>query len=429
MYNELAMKLNQVIETQDANIYKMLSELGKSMFFPKGIVSQGIEAQQKAHRFNATIGMATEDRQPMHLSLFQEKLSAYDPKDLYPYAPPAGKMELRQEWKKKLVRDNPSLANKEFSLPIVTSSLTHGLSIVGDLFLEEGDTVVVPEKFWDNYNLTFDVRHRSHQVTYPLFTANNTFNVKGMEEAIFACTGGKVVIVLNFPHNPTGYTPSEQEVTEILTAIEKAADAGISVIAVADDAYFGLVYEGSFKESIFARLVGMHPRVLPIKIDGATKEHFAWGFRIGFLTFGVTDKAVQDALENKVMGAIRGSVSSSSHPGQTFVLDALQNPNFEQQRQRNFTVMESRWKRVKEIVSNEKYRDAFEPYPFNSGYFVCLKLKSVKAERLREHLLQRYGVGVISIGETDIRIAFSCVDEADLGELFELVYQGCKELG
>lgn len=428
-YNALATKLNQVIENQDHNIYKMLSTLGKSMFFPEGIVSQGLEAQQKAHRFNATIGMATENRQPMHLALMQEKLSAYDPKDLYPYAPPAGKMDLRQEWKKKLVKENPSLQNKEFSLPIVTSSLTHALSIVGDLFLEEGDTVVVPDKFWDNYNLTFDVRHRNNKVTYPLFTVDHTFNAKGLKEAILSCKGGKVIVLLNFPHNPTGYTPSEPEVTEILKVIKHVADAGIHIVVVTDDAYFGLVYEGLPKESIFARLVGIHPRVLPIKIDGATKEEFAWGFRIGFLTFGIADTAVQEALEKKVMGAIRGSVSSSSHPAQTFVLEALQHPDFEKQRQRNFKVMESRWRRVKEIVSGGKYLDAFDTYPFNSGYFVCLQLRSIKAEHLRKHLIRQYGVGVIALGETDLRIAFSCVDATELEELFELIYKGCKELG
>ena len=29
----------------------------------------------------------------MHLGVIQDKLSAYQPKDLYPYAPPAGKPE------------------------------------------------------------------------------------------------------------------------------------------------------------------------------------------------------------------------------------------------------------------------------------------------------------------------------------------------
>jgi hypothetical protein len=57
-----------------------------------------------------------------------------------------------------------------------------------------------------------------------------------------------------------------------------------------------------------------------------------------------------------------------------------------------------------------------------------MKVKAVDAEQLRLHLLERYGVGVISIGHTDIRVAFSCVEEGDIAEVFELIYQGIKDL-
>jgi hypothetical protein len=45
----------------------MLSEVGKDLYFPKGILTQGAEAKEKAHRFNATIGMATEKGRTMYL--------------------------------------------------------------------------------------------------------------------------------------------------------------------------------------------------------------------------------------------------------------------------------------------------------------------------------------------------------------------------
>ncbi len=67
-------------------------------------------------------------------------------------------------------------------------------------------------------------------------------------------------------------------------------------------------------------------------------------------------------------------------------------------------------------------------YPFNSGYFMCLKLKTVDAEKLRVHLLDKYGVGAISINATDLRIAFSCIAEENIQELFDIIYQGVKDL-
>ena len=45
----------------------MLSALGRRLYYPKGILTQSAEARQKAHRSNATIGIATEGGEPMHL--------------------------------------------------------------------------------------------------------------------------------------------------------------------------------------------------------------------------------------------------------------------------------------------------------------------------------------------------------------------------
>ncbi|NMA68657.1 MAG: hypothetical protein GX958_04475, partial [Desulfitobacterium sp.] len=84
--------------------------------------------------------------------------------------------------------------------------------------------------------------------------------------------------------------------------------------------------------------------------------------------------------------------------------------------------------RVKEILNSGKYSDEWDYYPFNSGYFMCIRLKNVYAEELRTHLLEHYGVGVVALDDYDVRIAFSCVEEEDLEELFGLIYQGIKDL-
>ena len=59
---------------------------------------------------------------------------------------------------------------------------------------------------------------------------------------------------------------------------------------------------------------------------------------------------------------------------------------------------------------------------------MCIRLKSVNAETLRRHLLEKYGVGLISIGERDLRIAFSCLEESDISELFDIILQGVEDI-
>ena len=62
--NELAIELNEVLKT--SLCYSLLSEEGKRLYFPKGIVAQAAEAGEKAKKYNATAGLATKAGQPFH---------------------------------------------------------------------------------------------------------------------------------------------------------------------------------------------------------------------------------------------------------------------------------------------------------------------------------------------------------------------------
>ncbi|WP_128660487.1 aminotransferase class I/II-fold pyridoxal phosphate-dependent enzyme [Paenibacillus sp. 598K] len=428
--NLLAKQLNETLQSENAHIFDMLSGIGKAIYFPKvGILSQSAEAAAKAKKYNATIGIATEGGQPMHLKSIQDTLSAYEPKDIYPYAPPAGKPELRKLWREKMLQENPSLSGKSFGQPVVTNALTHGLSIVADLFADVGDAVIIPDKNWENYELTFSVRRGAEMIEYPLYNEQNRFNSAGLREKLLAQQGrGKAIVILNFPNNPTGYTPTRQEGAEIVAAIQEAAEAGINVVAVTDDAYFGLFFEDSLHESLFGQLADLHPRVLAIKVDGATKEEYVWGFRVGFITYASPSEEALKALEAKTLGIIRATISSGPHPSQTFILRALQAPDFDEQRRVKFDIMKRRANRVKDLLDSGRYGEVWEYYPFNSGYFMCLKLKGVSAEAVRTRLLDAYGVGTIALGETDLRVAFSCIEELHLEELFDTIHQAVQDV-
>lgn len=433
--NPLAKELNDQLIKENSFVYEMLSKRGKALFFPKGILSQSAEAKAKAKKFNATIGIATEDGVAMHLPCIQKHLEAIKPNEAFPYAPASGKPELRKKWQEKLLIDNSSLKGKTFSLPLVTSAITHGLSLAGDLFVDEGDIIILPDKLWGNYRLIFGVRLGSSFKTFPLYNKRNGFNTDGLKKAIeeTAKEKSKIIILLNFPNNPTGYSITPKEAEDISKILKDVSLQGINLIVISDDAYFGLFYDDEImKESLFAHIANLHQRALAIKLDGATKEQYVWGFRVGFITYGVGgegDKAaIYNALEKKTMGAIRGGISNCPHLSQTLVLKALESEDFAKEKKEKYEVMKARAIKVKEVLQNDKYKDAWTYYPFNAGYFMCVKLKTVNAEALRQHLLDQYGIGVISVGDTDIRVAFSCTEVEDIQELFDLIYQGVKDL-
>lgn len=435
MTHPLADELNAAIESANPHVLGMFSQRGKRLYFPKGIIAQGREAKERAKRVNATLGVATESGGPMHLACTAAHFSGLDPADVYLYAPPGGKPELRNLWRDKVLAENPRLQGKATTLPMVTSALTHGLSLVGDLFVDPGDVVVLPDKLWGNYRLIFAERMMGELRTYPLYGSHGGFNTRGLEQALTEAVAlrGKAVVLMNFPNNPTGYTPTPGEMAEIADVIVRVAEGGYSVVVVCDDAYFGLFYEGAAKESLFAHLAQSHPRVMPIRLDGATKEMFAWGFRIGFITYGPRAIDGRDAApllaacEAKTMGAIRGTISNCSMPAQSVLCSALRSPDLARQRAEKLEVLRARAEKVKQVLSNPKYDSVWSCYPFNSGYFMCLRLKGADAERVRCRLLDEHGVGTIAVNATDLRIAFSCLELDQVADVFEAIYVSASE--
>ncbi len=435
--NLLATELNETIRKENRHVFDMLSALGREMYFPKGILTQSAEAKVKAKKFNATLGVATEGGHMMFLPSLMKQLGPLTPDEAINYAPVAGLAELRAAWKAKDLRDNPSLADpaRPMSLPIVTHGLTHGLSIMADLFCEPGDTLMLPDQIWGNYRLTFAVRRGAKIASYPFYGESGGFNVEGFRSALIQMnkSKGKVIVILNFPNNPTGYSVTKDEAQAVARALRASADAGLNVVAIVDDAYFGLFYEpDTMRESLFALLAGGPDRLLAVKCDAATKEVFVWGLRVGFLSFSAgraaADSALFAALEKKVCGQIRGVLSNCSMLSQQATLKALLSPTFYDERQARQETLRARAEEVQRVLADKRFDAAWDPHRFNSGYFMCLKLKRVAAENLRRHLLDNYGVGTIATAERDLRIAFSCVEKEQIAELFDIIFRAAEEV-
>lgn len=435
----LAQELNTVIKQGNPHLLAMLSRVGKRLFFPKGILSQSAEAKEKADpEFNATIGIATENSATMYLPsvmsyINQEKIT---PGECLTYAPSFGLPDLRKAWRAALFEKNPSLAGKSISLPVVTQGITHGISVFADMFIDPETPVLFPDKMWGNNLLIMSVRRDARIVQYRMFDDRNRFDLKSFEEAATreAASSDKIIVVLNFPNNPTGYSLYPDEGEAVVDILKRVADAGTNVIAIMDDAYFGLCYEeGPMRESLFAALCDAHPGILAIKLDGATKEMFVFGLRVGFITYGIPaqhgrPEVIYDAMEKKTAGNVRGSISNVSHLSQRLVLNCISSEMAKQENAQKVRILKSRAHRVKAVSADERFRKAWDVYPFNSGYFMCLRLKTVQAEPLRRHLLDTYRTGLIATGERDVRIAFSSVDEENIPELFEKIHRGILDL-
>jgi aspartate/methionine/tyrosine aminotransferase len=428
--NPQAKALNDIINTQNLAVYDLLSARGKAIYFPrKGILAQGMAAKDK--EINATIGTAYEDDgKPMVLPSMAGKIGL-DSKDVFPYAGSEGLKTIREKWLELMRAKNPGLGNNEISLPVVTCGVTNGLSVIGYMFADEVDKVIVADLYWENYDLVFTNAYGAKLQFFNLFK-DGAFDIKSFEKAVKSGFTGKKIILLNFPNNPSGYTPTEETANQIVKVLKEAAEAGNKLAVILDDSYFGLVFEENvITESLFAELSGLHKNLLAIKADGLTKEEYAWGLRVGFITYGIKDgtKELYRALEEKTAGTVRGNISNAPHLSQSLFLSTSKAATYLTEKQVNKDKIRQRYVRVKEILeAHPEYRESFEALPFNSGYFMCVRIKNAGVDKVWQTLLDKYSTGVICYSEKSLlRIAFASTPIGKIDKLFSNIYAACKE--
>lgn len=429
MLNPLAQELNTALAGTTAGT--LLSDLGTRIYFPKGIIAQSAEAKKLGKTANATIGTALINGTPIILPAVHKFAPELSAGQLVSYAPTAGIPELRTLWKDKLYAKNPGLKGKNISLPVVVPGLTAGISFLSDLFVDEKHPLLAADPSWDNYALIVEARRNSELHQFSMFK-DGKFDIDSFKAALAneAKTVGSVRVILNFPQNPSGYSPTVNEAEQIVAAVKAEAEKGTKIIVWDDDAYFGLNYEKDiYPQSLFAELCDLHENVLAIKIDGPTKEDFAWGFRNGFITFGGKgmSEAHYDALVKKLMGLIRSSVSCSTTPSQNMILGAVKDANLEAQKLEYRTILENRYTIVRTFVDSHSSK-VLKALPFNSGYFMSFALSGVDAEELRLALLNNKGIGTIAIDSKTLRVAFSSLDDDKIVPVFEAIYQEAENL-
>ena len=408
---EAADHLNTLLRRGHPAAERCLSDLGRRLFYPVGVPAQAAEA--RGCEFNATIGQFVgDDGGALPLPSMARHLGGLSAGEVFLYSAQGGRKDLRRAWKARL----RSRTTGPMSLPMITSGLTHGLAIAADLFADVGSAVLLPDPGWGNYTSIFGLRRGANLIRYSVLNEAGGLNIEGIAAAL-AALSGPAMILLNFPSNPLGYTPTVAE-AEALVAVLKEAPHPLVVLC--DDAYYGMTWEdGLANEGLFPLLADADPaRILAVKIDGATKELFFFGGRVGFITFGA-DSAAGAALEEKARAITRATVSSISAPSQALVMHALASEALDGQQAELRDILRRRYVALKAALSTH----GLEAWPFNSAFFALLKVEN--SDEIRRRLLQD-GVGLVAFPGA-LRLSYSTIPEGDIEELVRRIARHVKQ--
>jgi aspartate/methionine/tyrosine aminotransferase len=423
--------INQVIASEAPALWSVLSPLGRSAFYPPDIPFQA--AQARGRRFNATIGQITDGAgKVLPLPSIADALRGFGDDDLNRallYSPIDGLPELRERW--QAWQRPAGDAVPPSSLPIVTCGLTHALALAADLFGGPGRTVVVPSPFWGNYRQIFGLRTGATMLPAPAYDDQRCWVPTAIADALDTLPPGQpAVAVLNVPSNPGGYSPTVAERRVLVDSLVRAAEAR-PIAVVCDDAYSGLVFEPEIPTaSLFWELIGRHPNLVPVRLAASTKEFVFFGGRVGFFTFPwASGTPLMDAVENKMKGLIRAGVGSPIALSQIALLQAMRRDDAAEQVGAVVDLLAERYRVLRRALDELADPVLFRVLPFNSGVFAVLELApGLHANEARLELLDSQDVGLVSIGDRYLRIAFCSIEKESIPALVERTVKGLREI-
>ncbi len=409
--------LDEALEREAPALFRALSPLGLRAASPAGSIPP-------APLLPRTLAAGLPD-----LASAFTGLSAQDLDSALHGSPVLGLPEVRQRWRQWQRR--AIAAGVPSSLPVVTAGLSHGLSLLADLFGGEGRAVAVPQPFWGNYRQAFATRTGARLLTAPAYV-DGRYNPWAIAEALAGLPPGEPAVgILNIPSNPGGCSPDAEERRATVESLVAEA-ARRPLVVICDDAYAGLVFEPEIpRKSLFWELAGAHPNLAAVKVDGATKEFSFFGGRVGFLTFALDPESdAARALESKLGVLVRSGIGAPVAASQVVLLQALRDEGVGRDIEAVRLLLEGRYQTLKGALA------AVDPalltvLPFNSGCFALVEIPEalgIDSEAARRHLLARHDTGLISLAPRYLRIAHCSVDAAALPELARRLEQGIREL-
>ena len=433
------------------------SEFGKTIYNPQGILHWTRKAKAKA-RINATIGSARGPEKAVYpeggdreITLCTPLVHSFFPdletEEIFPYTPETGTPAFRSAWRKWILAragDEAERLERQLHQPFLTPGITAAISIAARMFVDPGQPVITADRRWENYDHVLETNLGLRIADFPLLDGGD-LNVAGLVAAIQRAWSehDNAVVLLNFPNNPTGFCPSAAAGSRLVAALDQLAEGTEKrLVVMFDDAYESYVYDPAAVQSSLFYRCRPRPNLLPVKLDGVTKELLWYGARAGTITLARPDEwlgtddaeALASELDNKFSGVNRGLFSSNSTVTQSVATRAMaQMERLMVERRRTFELLKGRYQTLKDELGRMD-TEFVTVDPFQGGFFCFVNLRpesGLRASDVADRLLDEHGIGTVPFeGATmnGLRIAFCSVESDDLPELCRRLAETVNEL-
>ncbi len=374
------------------------------------------EASQGFDVINASIGTYLDDDKKVgSVDLVRTALKEHVTDNLgYPNS--IGNQDYLDGVMKFVFADKLSLI-QSFYHPFIGSTLggTGALSIAFQLFLEEGEAVLLPDVMWTNYMLIADKAHATY-MTYKMFNEKGGMDLTSLKETIQKAREKyhHVLVVINDPcQNPTGYCMTKEEYDELFQLLNEEGRKGY-LTALFDIAYISFFHVENEKCVLIDKLSQGKTDFLPLVIFSCSKLFGLYGLRLGAMIALCPNEENKEEVKRGFGAIARGTYSVANGPCQYAVskvlLDESKTQELLSEVQRNSDDLYSRSK----VLMEELQKAHIEYYPYKSGFFISLKIDDafkVSEELRKQHMF------VVPMNDHSIRLAISGMTKDEISRL------------
>ena len=339
---------------------------------------------------NSTIGALLEDDGSLSImTTVMNELKNLPDAEIAAYAPIAGIPEFLEAVEKDVFRDyRPDGHVRAVSTPGGTGGIRHAVWN----YSEPGDTVLVADWFWAPYR-TISEEHGRKLATFQLFDEKKAFNLASFKEEVQALAEkqARLLVILNTPaHNPTGYTMTNEEWTEVLAFLSGLVEHQGKIVTVyVDIAYIDFAGDMETSRGFMKQFGGLPEKLLVLIGYSMSKAYTFYGLRSGALLCVSASEEAADEFAATASFSSRACWSNGTRSAQRVLANIHSDPalleRVDAERESFKRLMAERAKAFVDEAADVE----LEIFPYRGGFFItipCENAGKVAEALMEDHL-------------------------------------------
>ena len=403
-----------------------INDASKDKKLKNNILALGAEAARlKAldnEVINATSGMLkNEDGSLFEFVSVKKASNNLSAKDKYAYVDSAGTPSFNKAAQTWVFGNYLKDLEKEcFIDSVPTPGGSGALHLAFTNYLENGETVLLPNHMWENYlNMAKEAYIKSD--TYRLFNEDDEFDINDLTKKVNELKDkqSKIMILINDPcENPTGFCMKEKDYDALINIAKDHPNH--KFIYLMDVAYFDFYNaDPNIIRSRYAKFKDMPNNAMALFVFSGSKSFGLYGLRIGALIGVSKNKEEIETFKAANSYSCRATWSACSTLGMSIiehlVLNEEYRDDYEEEVKKASKMLEAR---SLAFLSSAK-EVGLKVLPYERGFFICVPCDDpVKLMTA----LQKDKVWVVAT-KTCLRIALCSVNKNEADRLPRLIKQ------